>query len=86
MTRTPRYEGWFIRCTVIYQSAILSEDGRSGKLASCVEPDYNGLSCSKTEWAVTLDQAKYLAELQAESLEELQRMRGLNDYIIIRRG
>ena len=86
MIRTPRYEGWFIHCTVIYQSAILSEDGRSGKLASCVEPDYNGRSCSKTEWAVTLDQAKHLAESQAENLEELQRMRGLNDYIIIRRG
>lgn len=85
MIRTPRYEGWFISETVIYQTGILSEDGRSGKLVSCVDPDYNGRSCSKAEWAVTLDQAKYLAEQQAESLEELQRMRGLNDYIIVRR-
>lgn len=86
MIRTPRYEGWFVSGTVIYQSSILSEDGRSGTVATCVEPSYNGRSCSKTEWAVTLDQAKFLAEGQAKDLEELQIMRGLNNYIIVRRG
>ena len=86
MIRTPRYEGWFIHCTVIYQSAILSEDGRSGTVASCAEGEYNGRSCTRHEWAVTLDQAKFLAEGQAKDLEELQTMRGLNNYIIVRRG
>lgn len=86
MIRIPRYEGWFVSGTVIYQSAILSEDGRSGTVASCAEGEYNGRSCTRHEWAVTLDQAKFLAEGQAKDLEELQIMRGLNNYIIVRRG
>lgn len=86
MIRTPRYEGWFIHCTVIYQSAILSEDGRSGTVASCAEGEYNGRKVSNSEWSVTLDQAKHLAENQAKSLDELQLMKGCGDYVIVTRG